>query len=127
MNRPEQQMQKAIVQHLRTRGAPGLVYWHTRNGVAGWGKAARIQGAIAKGMGARAGVSDLVFLHDGKFFALELKIEGGKPTEEQRAFIDDVNIAGGCATWAEGLDRALRILECWGLLKGQAAMRENAA
>jgi hypothetical protein len=51
--------------HLRQRGVPGLVFWHTPNGVKGRSRKHHVQGAIAKGMGVRTGVSDLVLLHRG--------------------------------------------------------------
>ena len=120
MNRPEQDLQKMVMQHLRQRGARGLVFWHTPNGVRGNRRKDHVQGAIAKGMGARAGVSDLVLLHQGRFFALELKVPGRTPTEEQLKFLEEVNAAGGFGAWCQGLDRALGILESWGVLRGKA-------
>jgi hypothetical protein len=32
MQRPEQAIQKALFSHIRRRGVPGLVAWHTPNG-----------------------------------------------------------------------------------------------
>jgi hypothetical protein len=125
MQRPEQIIHKAVADHLRQRGVPGLVWWHTAQGVKIGGRRNRkgvaIQGAIMKGLGVRAGVSDILALHGGKFFALELKAPGGRPTEEQLRFIDDVRGQGGFTCVAEGLDQALRVLECWGLVRGVAA------
>ncbi len=125
MMRPEQEIQKAIVKHLRQRGAPGLVFWHTPNGAHLGGKRNRkgfvIQRGILAGMGARAGVSDLVFLRNRQFYCLEIKAPGQVPTEEQLEFIDDVKDAGGFGAWCQGLDRALSILERWGILRGKAA------
>jgi hypothetical protein len=54
----------------------------------------------------RAGVSDVLAICDGKFFALELKSEGRKPSPAQHEFISAVNDAGGYATWTDNLDRA---------------------
>lgn len=121
MNRPEQQMHKDVAKHIRARGVPGLVWWHTANGARYGGKNPAMHGAIMKSLGVRAGVSDFVFLHDGRFYALELKADGGKPTEAQQAFLDDVNKAGGFSVCADGLDRAIGCLETWGLLKGKTA------
>ena len=124
MNRPEQDIHKAVAAHLRQRGAPGLLWWHTANG-AHYGKrnrrGAAIQGAIMKGLGVRAGVSDIVALHQGKFFALELKAPGGRATEAQLEFIGDVQRNGGFTCVAEGLDEALRAIETWGLVRGVSA------
>jgi hypothetical protein len=121
---PESQDQRAICQHLDARGVPGLVWFAVPNGNKLGGKISAkgiaIQGSINKGLGVKAGVSDLIFLHDSKFFALELKVGKNRPTEEQLEFIDRVNAAGGFATWCSGLDAALRILESWQLLRGRA-------
>lgn len=74
-----------------------------------------------KGLGVRAGVADLLFLDEGKFYSLELKAMGRRSTEAQIAWRLDVNRAGGFASEAQGLDEALRILEAWQLLRGTAA------
>jgi hypothetical protein len=125
MNRPEQQIHKAIAEHLRRRGACDLVWWHTPNAIFAGGKRSRkgiaIQASIMKGLGMRAGVSDFVFVHDGRFYALELKAEGGRPTAPQLEFLDAVRRAGGFPCLAEGLDRALKALEAWGLLRGTSS------
>lgn len=127
MKRPEQSIHKAVADNLRRRGAPGMVFWHTPNQGRVGGHRGRIQGAILKSLGVRAGVSDFVFLRDGKFYALELKAGAGKPTEDQLKFISDVNDAGGFAAWASGLDRALACLEAWGLLKGTSTFEPVSA
>ncbi len=114
MKREEDQIQRAVVQHLRARGAPGLVFFHVPNG----GRRGKIEGAIFKAMGVRAGVSDLILVHDSKIFALELKTETGRPTESQLAFLTDIDRAGAYTAIAPGLDRALGTLEAWGLLRG---------
>lgn len=112
--RPEDSIQRAVCQHLRTGGSPGLVWWHVPNG----GQRSRIEAAIMKGLGVRAGVSDLIAVHESKAFALELKAEGGRASEAQLQFIEDFRAAGGQADVAEGLDQALRLLESWKLLRG---------
>jgi hypothetical protein len=118
--RLEQTIHQAVVQHLRLRGAPGLVFFHVPLNKHGTGRKFHIQGAIAQSMGARAGVSDLIFIHKGQAFALELKAEKGRTTEDQDEFLMDWNNAGGIGFVAGGLDKALKILEAWGLLVGKA-------
>jgi len=121
MQRPEQQIHKAVALHLQQRGAPGLLWWYTHNNVGIRGRRGHIQGAILKGLGMRAGVSDILALHQGKFFALELKAPGGRATEAQLEFLADVDANGGFTCVAEGLDAAIRAIETWGLVKGVAA------
>ncbi len=115
-SRPEQFLQRAVCAHLKVRGVPGLVWFHPPNG----GKRSPIEAAIMNGLGVRAGVADLIFLHVGIAYALELKAEGGRQTESQMRFLADWNAAGGFGAVAHGLDAALRILEAWKLLRGTA-------
>lgn len=126
MQRAEQEIHKAVAAHIRQRGKPGLVWWHSNNNVAIRGRKGAVLGGIAKGMGVRAGVSDIVALYRGRFYALELKTEKGRLTECQMAFITEVNDAGGFATVASGVDQAIRILETWNLLNGKADLRSAA-
>jgi hypothetical protein len=114
---PEQNIQRAVCQHLRTRGTPRLVWWHTPNG----GRRSRIEAAIFAGLGVRPGVADLILLHNGRVFALELKTDAGRPTAAQMQFVSDFNAAGGTAAITNGLDQALRALEAWGVLRGRTS------
>ena len=79
------------------------------------------RGSDFRGLGVKAGVADLIFLRDGRAFALELKTERGRPSAAQMQFISEFRDAGGEASIASGLDQALRTLETWGLLRGRAA------
>jgi len=123
MNRranPEQAIHRAVVAHLRTRPAPGLVWFHcAQSNYAMNARGVAIQAAINKGLGVRKGVSDLILLHHSRFYALELKARGNKPTVEQLQFLDDVRDADGYAAWADSVDRAVAILESWQLLVGR--------
>ena len=105
-----------MVAHLHQRGAPGLVFTHPANG----GFRTPIEGAIFKSLGVRPGVSDLLLWREGRFYALELKAPGNRPTGLQLEFIADLERAGGFACCVEGVDAALRTLEAWGLLRGRA-------
>jgi hypothetical protein len=121
-HRAEDYVQRAVCQHLRIRGARGLLFWHTPNG----GKRRPVEAAIMKSLGLRAGVADLILLHSGRMFALELKAEDGRPTAAQMQFISDFNAAvapNGGACIAHGLDRALCVLKTWGLLRGADGLR----
>ena len=113
----EQTVQRTVCEHLRRRGAHGVLWWHTPNG----GRRSPVEAAIFSGFGVRAGVSDLILLRDGRVFALELKTERGRPTAAQLQFISEFRAAGGEASIANGLDQALHTLETWKLLRGRAA------
>lgn len=45
----------------------------------------------------RSGVPDIVGCFNGKFFAIECKADGNKPTALQSREIDRINVAGGYA------------------------------
>jgi hypothetical protein len=113
----EQQIQRCVFQHLRERGAPGVFAWHPFSG----GYRRPKEAAIYKGLGAIAGLPDVMVLHNGKLFCLELKKEGGRATPKQLEAIATMEAAGAYCCIAEGLDRALAVLEGWGLLRGHAS------
>ena len=115
--RPEDAIQRAVFQHIRARGVQGLVAFHVPMG--GWRRPT--EAAILRGLGATAGIPDVIAIHDGKVFALELKAPSGRPTPAQLDMISRINEAGGFATVVYGLDAALRVLESWGLLVGRSA------
>jgi hypothetical protein len=126
----EDQMQAAVVQHIQLRHAPGLVFWHTPNSSKMGGKRTSSGVPLAamrlKKLGLLPGVSDLVFIRLGVFYALELKVAPNKPTEAQWDFINAVNNAGGHACWTDDFDRALAILETWDLIRSQAVVSKMA-
>jgi hypothetical protein len=111
---PEQGIQRAVIDHLRWRGMPGAFAFHVPNG--GWRSA--IEAAIFKSLGVVAGVPDIIIIYGGRCYALELKAEGGRVTPKQLEAIAAMEAAGAYCCIAEGLDRALAVLEQWGLLKG---------
>lgn len=102
----EGEIQKAVFANLRTRGMPGVVFWHCPNDRASRRKA-----------GYLAGAADVMVLHHGEFFALELKALDGEPSSAQMGFVKDVQAAKGCATFAYGIHDALSTLEAWGILR----------
>jgi hypothetical protein len=113
--RPEQQIQRAVFQHLRARGAPNVFAFHPANG--GYRKPK--EAAILKGLGVVSGVPDVIIIHDGKIYALELKAAFGRLTEVQRKTIDALRLAGAVAGYVTGLDAALAWLEDRQLLIGR--------
>jgi len=62
---PNTRSTRAIVQHLRQRGAPRLVFIHVPNGGKRW----RIEAATC--------ANDLFLWRQGRSYFLELKVEGG--------------------------------------------------
>lgn len=106
MKRPEQALQRAIVKYLQVHENQGkLMFFHAANG----GQRSEIEAAIFKGLGVKAGASDLIIFLPGPNVALlELKAPGRKLTKLQIEFqeraskfgahtftISDVNAAIG--------------------------------
>jgi hypothetical protein len=103
--RPEDAIQRAIFQHFKARKAPGKP----------------IEAAIMKGLGVTAGVPDIIAIRGGHAYGLELKADGGMPSQKQIEAMAAMEQAGATVALAIGLDAAITQLEGWGLLKGRAA------
>jgi hypothetical protein len=114
-HRPEQALQRTVFQHIAQRGVPGLFAFHPANG----GYRRPVEAKILQGQGVRAGVPDVILIHAGRTYGLELKVEGGRATPKQLEAIAAMEAAGAYCCVAEGLDRALACLEAWGLLRGE--------
>jgi hypothetical protein len=106
-NRPEDIIQRVVFEHLRVRSAPGIFAFHPANG--GW--RSRIEAAILKSLGVRAGVPDLIAVKDGRTYALETRSPGGRLTAAQSA-AQRAEVAV-----AYGIDAAIAVCEGWGLLR----------
>ena len=115
-SRPEDIIQRAVFDHLRVRSAPNLFAFHPANG--GW--RSRVEAKILKGLGVRAGVPDIIAIHRGEVFAIELKSESARATAAQLQAIKDIRRAGGHAEICHGIDAAIKQLEEWHLLRGHA-------
>lgn len=116
----ENEIQRAVFQHLRTRAAPGVFAFHPKNG--GVHQRRRVQRGVNSGMGVVSGVPDVIVIFGGNVYAIELKKDNAPPpSAEQIRAIERIRDAGGHACVCYGLDRALACLEAWGILKGTAA------
>ena len=114
--RPEDQIQRAIFQHLKARKAPGTFAFHVPNG----GKRKPIEAAIMKGLGVTAGVPDIIAIRAGHTYGLELKADDGRPTTKQIETMAAMEAAGASVALSKGLNAAIDQLEAWGLLIGRA-------
>src|ERR1700730_14003396 len=110
----EQQIHRAVIDHLRWRGMPGVVAFHPANG--GWRSA--IEAKIFKSLGVVAGVPDIIIIHSGQCFGLELKADRGRLTNVQCDAHERMREAGALVAVAHGIDAALAQLAEWHLLRG---------
>jgi hypothetical protein len=80
LNRPEEQLHRAVVQLLGIYEARGLLsYCHVPNGE----RRDPVTGARLKAMGVRAGVPDLLLWSYGSHFQIELKAGQRRPSAAQ--------------------------------------------
>jgi hypothetical protein len=110
----EQQIHRAVFQHLTARKRQDVFAFHPANG----GARSAIEAAIFKGLGVRAGVPDIIAIRSGHCFALELKRDsGGRLSGAQQQTHNEMRAAGVTVAVAYGLDEALGQLTRWGLLR----------
>lgn len=112
----ERDIQRAVFDHIKARGVPGVVAWHTPNG--GIHQAGRRR-AINAGQGVVSGIPDVIAIKQGTMFALELKRDKGRVSEAQRDTLDRLAFAGAVVAVAHGLDAAIEQLERWGIVRGE--------
>jgi hypothetical protein len=117
--RPEAEIQRAVFEQLRLYGAPRLFAFHPANG----GFRKPIEGAVLQGLGLRAGLPDVIAIHEGRCYGLELKAPRGRLHPRQVATLDEMADAGALTCVADGLDVALGWLEAMRLLRGSSATR----
>lgn len=114
MKRQEDQVQRAVVEHLLYRRRPGVAWFAVPNG----GARSRIEASIMKGLGVRAGVPDLILIFEGRTYGLELKrAKGGRTSDAQLSMMKELQDAGAMCAVAAGLDAALKQLQDWGLMR----------
>ena len=117
MKRPEQQLQQAVVQHLRLRAEPGVFFWSVPNE----GKRGYVNAAALKAAGMTPGLPDLHILKAGQLYCLELKAPGGRLSPSQRLVGARMEECGAEISVAHSIDEALVTLEYWGILKRSVA------
>lgn len=108
----EDQLQRAVVEHLRLRADPTKVVWFSVPNMS----LSRSHGGRLKGMGMTPGAPDLVILTSEGTFLLELKVRGGVISDNQVAFAARCDEAGIPYVVCWGIDEALRCLTDWGII-----------
>jgi hypothetical protein len=112
---PEHPLQKQIVDVLTIEIAPpgkvspdGVVWWCVD--VANY--AGEVPG-IRVGRGIIAGIPDLLLLHHGAAFVIEIKAEDGTVSDAQRGVLTAVLAARGRVAVARDAAEVLTILDYW--------------
>lgn len=114
----EEDWQIALVDHLRLRTMPGVIFFAIPNG----GLRSKSEAARLKRMGVRKGASDIGFIlpPHGRAGMLECKSGKNTPTPEQEQFGAEVDAAGGLFAVAWNIDQALGILTAWGAIRPES-------
>lgn len=119
--RPEQELQRAVLQHFAWRGARDIFVFHYPAG--GWRSS--VEAAIFKSLGVVAGIPDLLIIRNGHIFALEVKTADGRLTPIQIDTQARMRAAGTTVGTAVEIDAALERLEQWELLRPNVSMRAS--
>jgi hypothetical protein len=119
--RLEQQVQGALVHLLDLCAVPGCWWTHFPGG----GYRRPVEAKIFKALGTRSGVPDLLLVHRGHLYCLELKSGTGQITAVQKACHAALEAAGATVAVAFGLDAAVAQLRAWKLLKASAAITRS--
>ena len=111
-SRPEAALQRAVVAYL-AMALPDDAWFTAINPNPTKGVVA---GAIAKSLGAKAGVPDILIIHKGRARWVELKAPKGRISEAQRDTIAELNIAG-CPSPAicQSIGEVAMALAEWGI------------
>jgi hypothetical protein len=107
----EQSFQARLARALAAALTPRTFWFAVPNG----GYRTPIEGALLKGQGVKPGVPDLLFIHEGKAFGLELKSEKGTLSIAQRAAHVALQDAGMRVEVVRSVDEALARLREFGI------------
>lgn len=108
MNRPEQELQKSVVEYLEL-AKPRCIWFHVPNG----GARSKTEAAIMKGLGVKAGVADLIFLWKDRCSFIELKTEKGRISKAQVAFMEECGEYGIGYVTCHSLEEVFFWLKTW--------------
>lgn len=118
--RLEQDFQISLMRDLRRILFAWTVVLHVPNG----GYRTKAEGGILKAMGVLAGCPDVLLIHLGKLYAIELKTDSGALSKDQRDAHAALTAAGVLVATCRTLDGVLEQLRFWNIptkLKGNQA------
>jgi hypothetical protein len=112
MNRPEEALQRTVVDYLWIAAPPELFWFAVPNQR---GTRTKAEMGVLKALGVRAGVPDLCFLWAGRFLGIELKATSGVLTDAQEKAWMDIEAAGGSYAACRSLDQVVDRLKAFGV------------
>ena len=102
----------AILAYLR-RQYPRAVIHHSPNETDVRGPTIARAIAKQKMMGMLVGFPDLMMLHEGRFYAFEVKAEGGRVSDAQKAVGEAIIASGGHWAVVRSIDDVKEKMEQW--------------
>lgn len=108
--RDEQGLQAAIVELFHALGVfkRAIVF-----SVPNEGKRTKTTAGRLKAMGMLPGVTDLVLVHDGRAFFLEVKMPRGRLSPQQKEFEDLCRSRGACWALVRSVEEAKEQIQRW--------------
>ena len=113
---PEFPIHAACYQFLVTALRNAVVF-HPANE----GEREEYQAERLKRLGLLPGVADLIVITGGRVYAIEVKAPGGRMTEAQLRFSEDIRVAGGEFACVTSLDELRLALKAWGIKTREVA------
>ena len=108
----ESKIQRAIAAYLDV-ALPAGSFWTAINPIPGKSIVAAV---TSKAMGMKAGVPDILILHNGETLWIEIKREGGYLSKVQKAVHVNIEMAGGNVYTARSIDDIQEILQQWEII-----------
>lgn len=123
--RPEQSLHQQVAQFLSVALGTQAMFFHIPNG----GRRSRVEAAIFKSLGVKAGMPDICILDTGEAYFIELKARKGRLSDAQRLRHAELAETQCPVGVAESLDEVIALLRGWGvslraktyLVRGSAA------
>ncbi len=118
MNRPEEALQKTVMQYLlgpKLNGNGGALprealAWHTANQR---GTRKKWENALLKRLGTLAGIPDVLIFYESRLYGIELKSPAGRLTTVQQALHERLRTAGARVETCRTLDSVEYQLLFW--------------
>ena len=101
---------RSILNYLRLQYPRAVIHHSPNEGVRG-GRRGAWDGVRKKAMGQLAGFPDIIMLHDGAFYAFEVKAERGYPTQAQKDVGAQIEANGGVWAVVRSIDDVAEVIE----------------
>ena len=108
----ESKIQRAIAGYLDV-ALPADSFWTAINPIPGKSIVAAV---TSKAMGLKAGVPDILILHNSVTLWIEIKKEGGYLSKTQKSLHVDIECAGGNVYTARSIEDVQEILREWEII-----------